>query len=394
MVNANTMIEPYPHHLDAIEKARQAGVAANKGYRHKLFFVETDNIIKRWQDLMVNAPIVLHNWLFLLFFIVDILVSWEIFRVLIEYTNMITQPGWKNVAILLLCLLINAWAVATAHFIGKGWSKEILDWERWNYVFIKRHDLPATSLDALMHKEKIRARWLAIISGTVLLVVIGFVTRLRFVLMSEGLDPMDISTNFGNIVMLILPFCIIIGELFTGDYVWYSVRWLQARIRRWWHQRRFAEFKEQCGILDLEAVQQSANAKRRNLPIEISGDMERSHLRVKYRSQQDNDYLDPYFRRIGFSFHFRETRLPISNTSVFGILPNGAKTGDHKTDTDGKVVLQWDGDWDRLVSVHILSREYLGPFQSNAEHHIDIPDLEPANGNGHSHFEAAETNLS
>lgn len=42
---------------------------------------------------MINSPVVLHNVLFFIFLIVDTLLSWEIFRVLIEESGLVLVVG-------------------------------------------------------------------------------------------------------------------------------------------------------------------------------------------------------------------------------------------------------------------------------------------------------------
>lgn len=76
---------------------------------------------------MINSPVVLHNVLFFIFLIVDTLLSWEIFRVLIEESGLVLVVGKlvKTDCSYFFCLLINGWAVLTAHFIGKGWSSDV-----------------------------------------------------------------------------------------------------------------------------------------------------------------------------------------------------------------------------------------------------------------------------
>jgi len=65
----------------------------------------------------------------------------------------------------------------------------------------------------------------------------------------------------------------------------------------------------------------------------------------------------------------------------------GAVRGAHvgqDTDEQGKITLHPDGDFDRLVAINIRGKEFLGPYQINGEHYIDIPEyLEGVIDNGH-----------
>lgn len=391
MTNFKLPNETYNYAYGAQQKAQQAGVLANYAFRYKQLYYEKERILQKWQELMVNAPIVLHNVLFFLFFVVDILVSWEMIKDVISNGGLFIGglvPWW---ATLLLCLLINGWAAVTAHFIGKGWSREIQDWERWNFTFVKRqNDAPPDILDAKISQETKRARMLAIVSGTVLFAVVSMIVYYRYVILkdlggSAGEEEVAQSSfNALAIIMTFLPLAILIGELFTGDYIWYSIRWLQTRISRNRNRKQFLRYKEQCGIADQQAVQYTAMAEQSNQPAQIVGDLEYCHLRLKHRSQQNDDYADPVWRRIGFNFRARTSQKGIPNVSVSGILPNGAKTGDYHTDADGKVTLFWDGAFDRLIGVRVFDKEYSGPFQANAEHYIELPEDSIPPSNGHT----------
>ncbi|MCS6929982.1 MAG: hypothetical protein NZM43_10890 [Saprospiraceae bacterium] len=61
-------------------------------------------------------------------------------------------------------------------------------------------------------------------------------------------------------------------------------------------------------------------------------------MRNRYRSAQDDNCIYPYFDKIGFTIRTNDYK-PAAGISVFGILPNGAKTGDFCTDKNGKVTL-------------------------------------------------------
>lgn len=380
--------ESFQYTYAAHEEAQKAAIQANYGYRNKLAFYEKESILRRWKELMVNAPILLHNVLFILFAVADMIISWEMLRDVVS--NSAISPSIQWIAIFVFCLLINAWAAVTAHFIGRGWSAEIQDWERWNFIFIKnRNQSPVNIIGDEMRREKIKARFWAVISGVILIGLVGAIIYYRNTWQvagdealidfeSEG-DTSEQSDPAGlTLILTYLPLAIIIGELFTGDYFWYSIRRIQTVIGRNRAQKRFLKHKEQCGRHDKLAVQYTQVALNNpTAKLEIVGDLNNAHLRFKFRSQQSDDYIDPLdnFKKFGFCFRYRGSGKPLANVAVFGVLPNGAKTGDHKTDEEGKVTIPIEGDFDRLISIGILNREYLGPFQASGEHFIDLPEI-------------------
>jgi hypothetical protein len=394
MTNFNLPNETFQYAYAAHDEARQAAVLANRGYRHKLAYYEDESIIRKWRELLVNAPVFLHNTLFILFAIADMIISWEMIRDVV--TQVAIPPEIEKPAIFIFCLLINAWAAVTAHFIGRGWSREIQDWERWNYIFVKnRNQAPVNIVSDEMRREIRRARFWAIFSGLTLLGLVGVIIYYRNYITAEPvladfdaeLVPEESSENTGlKVVMTYLPLAIILGELLTGDYFWYYIRQIQKRLSRRINRNGFLKYKEACGVHDQLAMQHAQAARQKDEFIEIIGDLEKSHLRMKYRSQQNDDYIDPLdkFKRIGFSFRYRSSGKPVENAIVFGILPNGAKTGDYRTDEQGKVTLHPDGDFDRLIAINVRGREFTGPFQINGEHYLDVPEyLESVVENGH-----------
>lgn len=390
MTNFHLPNESFQYAYAAHDQAKRAGIHANYGYRYKQVYYELESMLRKWKDLMINAPILLHNSLFVLFAIADMIISWGMIRDLVSNTGIL--PQFEFFATLTFCLLINSWAAVTAHFIGKGWSKEIQDWERWNFIFIKnRSQSPTNIVSDEMRRDVKKARFVAIFSGLILVGLVAVIIYYRNSIApfvsesinadSEGGDVMSQPPGL-NLVLTYLPLAILIGELFTGDYFWYSIRRIQIILSRNKNRRLFLKHKEACGMEDQLAVQYAEMA--RNNPqnkLEIIGDLEKSHMRFKFRTQQNDDYIDPVenFRKFGFNFKYRGNGRPVSNTHVFGVLPNGAKTGDYLTDEDGKVTIPLEGEFDRLVAVGVLNREYLGPFQANGEHYIDLPEaiIEP-----------------
>lgn len=382
MTNFQLPTETFQYGFEAHDEARRAAVLANHGYRHKQQYYEDHDIIRKWKELMINAPILLHNILFILFAIADMIISWDMIRDFVAQVEI--NKSIETLATLTFCLLINAWAAVTAHFIGRGWSKEIQDWERWNFIFIKnRNQAPPNVVSDEMNKERRKARFWAIFSSIILLGLVGVIIYYRnFIFQEPTLDDFEdtdtepyVNTGF-KVVMTYLPLAIILGELLTGDYFWYSIRQWQKRHSRSKNQKFFLRFKEQCGVHDQLAMRHTQAARENKQFLEIMGDLEKSHLRAKFRSQQNDDYLDPLdkFKRIGFTFKYRNSGRPVENAVVYGVLPNNAHTSNYHTDEQGRVTLHPDGDFDRLFAVRILNREFLGPFQFNGEHYIDLPD--------------------
>jgi len=394
MTNFQLPSETFQYAYAAHEQAKNAGIQANYGYRSKQLYYEQEGMLRRWKDLMVNAPILLHNVLFILFAIADMIISWEMVRDIVSQSSI--PPDWEFFAVLTFCLLINAWAAVTAHFIGRGWSREIQDWERWNFIFIKnKSQSPINIVSDEMRRDIRRARFWAIFSGIILIGLVAVIIYYRYMVLSQMGGAKDFDSDEAaleapaglGLAMAYLPIAIILGELLTGDYFWYSIRRIQTVIGRNRNRRRFLKHKETCGGYVQLAVQytQIAMGDPRNR-MEIVGDLEKAHMRFKYRSQQNDDYIDPVenFRKFGFNFKYRGSGKPVADVHVFGVLPNGAKTGDYRTDIDGKVTIPVEGEFDRLVAVGIHNKEHLGPFQANGEHYIDLPEalLEPVSSNG------------
>jgi hypothetical protein len=357
----------------AFSEARNAAVEANHGLRAKEQYTYHESILRRWSELMINAPVAIHNVLFFIALVVDIVVSWKILECVVREN---IASDYEKPAILIISLVLNLWAAITAHLIGKGWSKEIQDWERWNFFFIKnQQNFRNQELDKTMLKERNRARWLAVFSGFVLLSVVGVMIYFRNVVVGgDGSDP---ASNVLQLVMTVLPLAIIFCEFVTGDYIWYSMRRFQRRLQRNKTRRAFLVHKQKCGELDQYVFSFISRKQIKSNAPEMTGDMEKSFFRAKFRSQDKDDYLDPTEKdkKITFNLHFKESGMPIFGAKVFGTLANGAKTGDYETDELGRVTLHL-GDFEKMETIFINgSREIAGPFQSGGEHYLTIPDL-------------------
>ncbi len=357
----------------ALDRAKEAAKVANVGYLHKQRYEEAEAALTWWRRIMISSPVTLHNSLFAIFLIADLILSWDIFKTVVEEAGVFADsPLLVKIATLILCLLISGWAIMTAHFIGKGWASDVQAWERWNHIFMKKVQAPTSIIDEYMDKEFRRARRLAVLSGVLLLAVVIITAYFRNAVTQLGEEGGEV-VPFMGLTLIGLPIAVILGELFTGDYVWYTLCLLGMRRQRQVEYEKFVSYKNTCSRLDTEAVEYASKARRLNEPLEVSEDLERSQMRHRFRSAQDDSYLDPYFGKIAFTIRTND-RKPAADLSIFGILPNGAKTGDFCTDKNGKVVLYWSGDWDHLVSVRVEGKDYLGPFQAHSEHFIDLPD--------------------
>ncbi len=98
---------------------------------------------------------------------------------------------------------------------------------------------------------------------------------------------------------------------------------------------QFQIYKNSCGRLDAEAVEYARKACLHNDSYKMSEDLSRSFLRYQYRSIQDDNYIDLFFSKIVFQIR-GHNRKAISCQKVFGILPNGSRTGDFLTDENGE----------------------------------------------------------
>ena len=127
--------EGFDHLGLARTDARMAAMEANAGIRHKEQFIFHEAILRRWSEMMINAPVLIHNVLFVAAMVVDMVVSWEVVRNIVA-ENIAGNPVFEKFSTFLICLVLNLWAAVTAHLIGKGWSKEIQDWERWNFFTV------------------------------------------------------------------------------------------------------------------------------------------------------------------------------------------------------------------------------------------------------------------
>lgn len=369
----------------AQEEARKAGVAANYANRYKQEYYEQESILQKWSELMVNAPVLLQNTMFIIFATVNIALMWTLMY------DVVYHSGIPNAlvpwALLLFCLLLAVWSAVTAHMFGRGLSHGLQDWETWNFIFIKnRNQLPPGQAQTTVRREIWRARITAMVSAGVLLALLTLLIYYRFKVMpylpEDDESPSALSVAHANhwrlsMVMGFLPLALVVGQFFTGNFIYYAIRRMQVANRLKKSQKLFLKYKEICGMHDQLAVRYTEVARQRGENVQLGGDLENSHLRLRNRSQQSDNYIDPleHVRHVTFTFKYQTSGKPVVNAPVFGILPNGAKTGDYYTDDQGRVTLQSDNEIDQVVAVQIKNKNYVGPFLFKGEHFIDLPEF-------------------
>lgn len=373
----------FPYTSHAHETARKAAIQARLGFESKNKYFEADEILKRWYTIMVNAPVTLHNSLFAVFITVEFMVSWEVYRDILLNIGFPVQVVGLGVA--LLCILINGWASVTGHFIGRGWSKDIHDWERWNYYFIINRGLPPGIIEENLENEKLRARKLAVRSGIVLFILVIVSVVYRTIALNKVAAGSGLLKQAQLITMAVVPLIILIGELFTGDFLWYSLKMWRLRRRK---REKFDDFfmrKNECARLDQLAVEYANGAKDKKQRIDVTGDLQKSHQRHLYRTLQKDNYLDPFEkeRYVNFTFRDRGSATPLPNRQVKVVLPNQVTTDNFITDDQGKVSIRWEGEHECATSVIMdEDREWLGPFQIEGEYFIDVVQPSPNGSNG------------
>ncbi len=363
-----------------MEWAAQAARSANRAQYYKEPFFRYEKLLRKWENLTVNSPIWPHTIIFILFVAVDIAISFPLFRDIVRESGLFPldpENPEKNsdfimAVAILLAVLINAWAAVTAHFIAKGWYKEHQDLERWNLIYIKLgNELDTSETEAYMAKEIQRAKWLAILSGVVLLSVVVLTVVHRSAIL-EGTDTPTTSLY----IQIFLPLAIIIGEIITGDYVWFLImRWRNRMVRNR-YRRRFWHFKNNTHECDRRAyeIYELENNNHETHP-ELPKDLKMSILRMRYRTPSEDKYPDPFiYRHATFVVKHPNTDHPLVGAKVSGVLNNGAKTDEYHTNKCGEVTIFWPDDYDRLELVSVDDQNIPGPFAPNGIQYITYPN--------------------
>jgi len=373
----NVPIENFNYASEALQKAITAADHANLGYKNKERYHHLERLLRKWEGIMCNSPVVGHTLLFLLFFMADILVSWEMNRDILSQAEFFSgePPAW---AILLICLLINGWAAVSANFIARGWARDIQEMERWNTFYIKSYAGEITDMQNYdLNYERNRSRLYALVSNLVLFLVVGLIIWHRWSLIAAGAE-IDAEEGGGEglastgVIIIVLPIAILIGELLTGDYIWYLIQRVVVKAKHNNNYKSFLKHKRFCSFLDKQAFDYHNLSLKEDRKYPLGAELEKSLFRVQFRSLDQDDYMDPVatLHRISFRLQSRATQAYVSNTRIFGVLPNGAKISDFITDQHGFVTMSWTSNFDRLELVCVEDRTYPGPFLENSEHFL------------------------
>lgn len=394
-VNYTSSNERFSPFYTALSWAGEAAHHANAALFYKEQYAALERLLRKWTNLTVNSPIWPHTVIFIIFAVVDILISIPIFEDVMKEYNVFSSDTMITVIAILSAFLINAWAAVTAHFLAKGWYKEHQDLERWNLIFIKLDGESATpEVETYICKEIRRAKYLAFVSGIVLLGVVGLLVYHRYHIRLNGQSEDGIDVDAITYILTFLPIAIVIGEIITGDYVWYIIQRWRKVIKRNRLKRSYSAEKAKAHSADNNAYKMYNLAIERNEPFgEVPKDLKYPLIRVRTRTAADDNYCDPIVGQQNTSFQIRyaDTGQPLARAQVYGVLANGAKTGDYYTNEKGEVGVHWTGDFDRLEILNVRGKNYAEPFMAEGMHYLEYQPLmfEGASTNGASRSASA-----
>lgn len=353
-----------PHSIGANKEARTAGLHAKEGRELKVRKESIAKILNAWEGIMSNAPVTIFSSIFATSFIVDIMVSWEMYRDLIGYV-FDDQPFW---AILLVGLVINGIALKVSHYLGKTKSRALFDLEVWNYIHLRHGgDYDPELAERAIEKECRRdfisfLFWSLILVGT----VASISWQRSFLLSAAGNQTADY-----NSFQKILPVILIIVEVFTGVFLFYVLKYAGKKINFSRIKKAFEFHLRKCGEHDQIAGRLYERAISQGEKFDIQKDLKDSIFRLKFRHISEN-YLDEcQFSQARFEIQING-RTQVPNMRVVGSLPDGSFTDASFTDELGKASLHWKIFYPAIEKIWVNGIEILGPFSKDTEHLIRL----------------------
>jgi len=357
----------------ALPYANRADIEAANGLRHKKQFYHHETILRKWTELMANAPVLLHNSLFLVFMSASVLFSWNfVFDTAEHYFSMSSKTGFITAFLASLFTII--WASATAYFVGKGWSKEIQDWEHWYFLFIRNNgEISPQNLGIVMRREKNNSRWWAILFGIILFVV------LIGIMIYFGLANNNVHNKPWIIMLDALHLFVLLGAIFSGDFLWYTTLLRRQQRQKNIHHKMFLSHKKKCHELDEQAYSIAREYWQEDHILTLPDSLNNTYLRLSYRSPDSENYIDPIENKASFVFQHEDLGETFSGVIIYGVLANGAKTGHYKIQK-GSVTIQFSSTFDKLEIVCVDNGiSFVGPFFKESIHYLTIPQrLEPS----------------
>nr|WP_295935096.1 hypothetical protein [uncultured Dyadobacter sp.] len=352
----------------ALHRANIANRQASSAHRAKLARNKNRLIVSQWSKKMSATPLFLVTGLFVVVFVVDFQISWELYRDLVATIYPKHQPFW---AVALIGLMIAGFTAVVSHLVSKSIDSRLFGWEVFLAVEVKNDGKTSETL-AVEDVENARRREL--IQGLLLFILLmASVTAIsyqRTILMALGKHDLPGNAGF---VQKNLPILLAFLGVFTGIYVHYLVELTRRVILVFHFGRQFEKLTRQTYNSDQIVFELIEDAKSNNEKVPMTKNLLDSIFRFRSRANDDN-YVDPNdndIKEVSISVtnHLGEA---VDNVRVAAITAGKTKTPSFFTQDGGHAKIYWQDKSEYLTEVIVGSKSFFGHYLAHQNYDIKI----------------------
>lgn len=354
---------------EAAGRAAKAAVNARKARIHRDITLNDESVLNDWSSIMSNSPVKLCTGIFLLVFIFDLLISWELYQDMLAAT----VPIMANTTGVLICGITIAGAAGyISHLIAKHLSDNEFDRQVYNYQVLHKKDSTVSAI-AVEHvlKDSRKDLLIGLILGALLIAIIALISFQRSWLVEAASGEDDYS-----LLTKVLPIFFIILEIFVGIYLAYIIDYTGKWFHKWSHTQKFDKCRNYCSYEDRTVVSLSEKADKQGETYIPSKEMADSTYRFLNRSQSNIHYVDEIFLKNVQLQIVGSNNKPVSNAQVVGVLSSGSKVG-AMSNQEGNTCLYWETEDNQIEKIVVNNTiTQAGPFLENTKNVISINETE------------------
>lgn len=353
----------------AHQEAKLASIHAQKARVLKSKRANLEQVLNREKELFSNSMVIPYTFFFMIAFVVDILVSWEIYRDILTVSSL--EPSLFF--ILMVALLINALAAIASHYLGKTASAKFFYWHLDYFIQVtKKGDYPEELAIREMLILKRRELITFVIMTLFTLSLVVFISFQRVFLQKMGQENMVSETESYDLIQKIAPILFIMIEIYCGMFLFEVLQYIRHRSSYQNLTHSFNYQLQRCQEHDKLAFNLVEHAKSKKEIFEFQKDLFDSVQRVQKRTFGDN-YVD-LFEKNQITFLIRDINdCPVVRTQVFGFFEAHRKVISGFTNTKGFVEIQWFDEEEYLDSIEIEGIKVKGPFAKDKTHLVRLP---------------------
>jgi hypothetical protein len=249
-------------------------------YRNHKAWVEIFDI--HWNA----AHLGVHAFVCLSATICSFIFGWDMYSGFVA--NVLGREEAPCLAISLVSCFLSGFAIFTSLFATRAFSAKMQEWilqqesRSGDHELIRQH-----RMETAHSQDQLKFAAMLLLSCSVILLI----TWQRYVWLLQEVDGDSAQIDYAE---LLVPFASYLFEVISGEM---AILWVERRIRGWKVQNCFSQFKQrvaQTAMFDKKVAFHWHTAIREGEHLLMLADVRHCLYRAKYRSTDDDSYVDEY----------------------------------------------------------------------------------------------------